>query len=132
MRGRGHTEGGDTRPAVSVHKPSRAGFTGNRFARPLAVGQRKPGQVIGTALEFGRQPSWPDGEVSRLGGAAGGRHMGYVCDVPEGKTWFRIVTEAEPVMESQEMRHAIEKHFRICREAGAESVQNTLTGFFGR
>ena len=49
--------------------------------------------------------------------------MEYICDAPDGKTWFRIVTEAEMIAESQEMRHAVEKHFRIHREAAAKSFK---------
>jgi hypothetical protein len=36
----------------------------------------------------------------------------YICDAPDGRTWFRIETEAEAVSESQLMNHAVEKHFR--------------------
>ena len=56
--------------------------------------------------------------------------MEYVCDAPDGKTWFRIVTEAEAVAESQEMRHAVEKHFRQQREAAAQSFKPVSTVFF--
>jgi hypothetical protein len=56
--------------------------------------------------------------------------MEYVCDAPAGKTWFRMVTEAEAVAESQEMRHAVEKHFRIYREAAAKSFKPVSTVFF--
>ncbi|GJD51811.1 hypothetical protein OPKNFCMD_4570 [Methylobacterium crusticola] len=38
--------------------------------------------------------------------------MEYVCDVPGGKTWFRIETESEAIQESALMGHAVEKHFR--------------------
>jgi hypothetical protein len=34
--------------------------------------------------------------------------MRYVCDAPNGKTWFRIETEAEAATESETMRHAVE------------------------
>ena len=43
--------------------------------------------------------------------------MRYVCDAPGGKTWFRIETEAEASMESEGMRHAVEKE-----EAAVEIV----------
>lgn len=43
--------------------------------------------------------------------------MDFVCDAPEGNTWFRIVSEAEAVAESRLMNHAVEKHFRQFREA---------------
>ena len=35
--------------------------------------------------------------------------MKYVCDAPDGKTWFRIEAEGEAVAESETMRHAVEK-----------------------
>lgn len=38
--------------------------------------------------------------------------MQFVCDCPERKTWFRIETEAEAILESSAMRHAVEKYFR--------------------
>lgn len=56
--------------------------------------------------------------------------MDYVCDAPEGKTWFRIVTRGEAVAESQEMRHAVEKHFRLQWEAAATSFKPVSTVFF--
>ncbi len=37
--------------------------------------------------------------------------MRYVCDAGQ-KTWFEIETEAEAALESELMRHAVEKHFR--------------------
>jgi hypothetical protein len=40
--------------------------------------------------------------------------MRYVCDAPEGKTWFRLEMPAEAAAESLAMHHAVEKHF--CRE----------------
>lgn len=56
--------------------------------------------------------------------------MEYICDAPEGKTWFRILTEAEVIAESREMRHAVAKHFRIHREAAAKSFKPVSTVFF--
>ena len=38
--------------------------------------------------------------------------MQYVCDAPDGKTWFRMDTEAEATQESDAMNHAVEKYFR--------------------
>lgn len=38
--------------------------------------------------------------------------MHYICDAPDGKTWFRLETEAEAIDESQTMHHAVEKFFR--------------------
>lgn len=40
--------------------------------------------------------------------------MRYVCDAPDGKTWFRLETEAEAIDELQIMHHAVEKFF--CQE----------------
>src|SRR5215204_5376817 len=42
--------------------------------------------------------------------------MRFVCDAPDGKTWFQIETEAEAALESALMQHAVEKHFRQARE----------------
>ena len=47
--------------------------------------------------------------------------MRYVCDAPEGKTWFRIETEAEAADESLRMRHAVEKYFRQEKEKASRS-----------
>lgn len=55
--------------------------------------------------------------------------MEYVCDAPNGLTWFRLMTEAEAVAESAEMRHAVEKHFRRERERAAESFRPLSTVF---
>ena len=49
--------------------------------------------------------------------------MKYVCDAPDGKTWFRIETEAEAVSESETMRHAVEKYFRKEQETATQSFQ---------
>jgi hypothetical protein len=49
--------------------------------------------------------------------------MKFICDAPEGKTWFRIETEAEAVAESQLMNHAVEKYFRREREGARQSFQ---------
>src|SRR5438552_3275396 len=54
-------------------------------------------------------PAPPD---ESLGGS-----MKYVCDVPGGKTWFRIETE------SQAMGHAVEKYFRKEQEKAVQSFQ---------
>lgn len=40
--------------------------------------------------------------------------MQYVCDAPNGKTWFRIETEGEAADESRLMGHTVERYF--CRE----------------
>jgi hypothetical protein len=49
--------------------------------------------------------------------------MRYVCDAPDGKTWFRIETEAEAAGESETMRHAVEKYFRKEQEKATASFQ---------
>jgi hypothetical protein len=49
--------------------------------------------------------------------------MRYVCDAPNGKTWFRIETEAEAAAESETMRHAVEKYFRKEQEKATASFQ---------
>ncbi len=38
--------------------------------------------------------------------------MEFVCDAPDGKTWFRLESELEAARESEAMAHAVEKHFR--------------------
>src|SRR3954469_15519901 len=47
--------------------------------------------------------------------------MRYVCDAPDGKTWFQIETEAEAALESDLMNHAVEKHVRQAREHAKSS-----------
>ena len=42
--------------------------------------------------------------------------MRYVCDAPNGETWFQIETEAEAALETVLMGHAVEKHFWQARE----------------
>ena len=49
--------------------------------------------------------------------------MEYVCDAPRDETWFRLMTEAEAVAESEELRHAVEKHYRRERERAADSFR---------
>jgi len=55
--------------------------------------------------------------------------MQYVCDAPGSKSWFRIETEAEAARESDEMRHAVEKHFRQAWEAATHTYQATSRAF---
>ena len=38
--------------------------------------------------------------------------MQYICDGPDGKTWFRLEDEMEAELESELMSHAVAKHFR--------------------
>jgi len=56
--------------------------------------------------------------------------MKYVCDAPDGKTWFRIETEAEAASESETMRHAVEKYFRKEQERATQSFQPISKVFF--
>jgi hypothetical protein len=49
--------------------------------------------------------------------------MEYVCDAPHDETWFRLMSEAEAVAESGEMRHAVEKHYRREWERAEESFR---------
>jgi hypothetical protein len=49
--------------------------------------------------------------------------MKYVCDAPGDKTWFRIETLAEAAVESDVMRHAVEKFFRQEYEKATQSYQ---------
>ena len=58
--------------------------------------------------------------------------MQYICDAPGAKTWFRIETEGEAVLESDAMGHAVEKHFRHAWEAAANSYQATSSPFIER
>ena len=55
--------------------------------------------------------------------------MEYICDAPDDRTWFRLVTEGEALAESEQMRHAVEKHFRREREKAADSF-HPLTNVF--
>lgn len=56
--------------------------------------------------------------------------MRFVVDAPNGKSWFRLETEIEAARESELMRHAVEKHFRLEREKAAQSYQPVSRTFF--
>jgi hypothetical protein len=56
----------------------------------------------------------------------------YVCDAPDGRTWFRLESEAEAMRESVLMNHAVEKHFRREREKAARTYRPTSTSFIER
>jgi len=56
--------------------------------------------------------------------------MRYVVDAPNGKTWFRIETEAEATRESELMRHAVEKYFRLEKEKATQSYRPVSKTFF--
>jgi len=49
--------------------------------------------------------------------------MEFICDASDGKTWFRIETEAEAAAESDAMKHAVEKYFRREHEKAAQAYQ---------
>ena len=55
--------------------------------------------------------------------------MEYICDAPGDRTWFRLVSEGEAVMESEIMRHAVEKYFRREWQKASESFK-PLTSVF--
>ncbi len=55
--------------------------------------------------------------------------MEYICDAPDDKTWFRLVNEGEAALESDLMRHAVEKYFRREWDKAAESFR-PLTNVF--
>jgi hypothetical protein len=56
--------------------------------------------------------------------------MRFVVDAPNGKSWFRLETEAEAVQESQVMRHAVEKYFRLERDKAVQSYRPPSKTFF--
>ena len=56
--------------------------------------------------------------------------MRYVVDAPNGKTWFRIETETEAIRESELMRHAVEKYFRLEREKATQTYRPVSKTFF--
>ena len=55
--------------------------------------------------------------------------MRFVVDAPNGKSWFRLETEAEAAQEIQFMRHAVEKYFRLEREKAAQTFQPASRSF---
>ncbi len=58
--------------------------------------------------------------------------MQFICDAPDGKTWFRIETEIEAEAESSAMKHAVEKYFRREREKALQTYQPTSSAFIER
>ena len=56
--------------------------------------------------------------------------MEYICDAPGDRTWFRLVSEGEAVMESEVMRHAVEKYFRREWEKASKSFKPLTSVFF--
>lgn len=55
--------------------------------------------------------------------------MRYICDAPGDRTWFRLEHEGEAFAESEQMGHAVEKHFRREMEKAAASYQPTSPVF---
>ncbi|HWE75782.1 MAG TPA: hypothetical protein VG328_21660 [Stellaceae bacterium] len=55
--------------------------------------------------------------------------MRFVVDAPNGKSWFRLETETEAAQESQLMRHAVEKYFRLEREKAIATFQPASKSF---
>ena len=55
--------------------------------------------------------------------------MEYVCDASDGKTWFRMETEGEALLESESMKHAVEKFFRREREKTVQTYRPTSQNF---
>jgi hypothetical protein len=49
--------------------------------------------------------------------------MRYVCDAPDGATWFRLETEAEAEAEAALMSHAVDKYFRRYEADARESYR---------
>lgn len=56
--------------------------------------------------------------------------MHYICDGPDGKTWFRLEDEMEAELESELMAHAVAKHYRRNREAAERTYKPTSTVSF--
>lgn len=50
--------------------------------------------------------------------------MKYICDAPDGKTWFRLETQDEAEQESEKLKHAVGKHFRREREKAEKSFKS--------
>lgn len=49
--------------------------------------------------------------------------MRYICEAPDGKTWFRLETDLEAAREAEMMHHAVEKFFRQEQEKAAKSFE---------
>jgi hypothetical protein len=49
--------------------------------------------------------------------------MQYVCDAPGRKTWFRIETDGEALLEAELMRNAIEVQYENARLAAVQTYQ---------
>lgn len=49
--------------------------------------------------------------------------MIYICDAPDGKTWFRLENDIEAEQESEFMGHAVAKHFAREQKQAEESFK---------
>lgn len=56
--------------------------------------------------------------------------MKFVCDAPGDKTWFRIESEAEAILESELMQHAVGKYFLQEREKAVASYEPPGGSYF--
>jgi hypothetical protein len=56
--------------------------------------------------------------------------MKFVCDAPDGRTWFRIETVDEACEESLLMQHSLERQFRLEMDKARKSFRPPSTVFF--
>lgn len=56
--------------------------------------------------------------------------MRYVCDAPGGRTWFRIETQEEATIESELMRHSMERHFCTEMDKAKQTFHPPSSVFF--
>jgi len=56
--------------------------------------------------------------------------MKFICDAPDGATWFRIETDGEAAQESALMQHAVEKHFLREKAAAEKAFKPTSASYF--
>jgi len=55
--------------------------------------------------------------------------MQFICDAPGSKSWFRIESEGEAVLESDAMHHTVETYFRQAWDAATNTYQSTSSPF---
>jgi hypothetical protein len=72
------------------------------------------------------------GITDNLQRAAALKDMQYICDAPGSTTWFLIETEGEAALESDAMRHAVEKHFHQAWAAAEQSYRSASSSFVER
>jgi hypothetical protein len=56
--------------------------------------------------------------------------MKFICDAPDGRTWFRIETVDEACEESHLMQHTLERQFRLEMEKARKSFRPPSNVFF--